>query len=219
MYLWRRSGLISDMCTVVISLVHTRRALVVLTLVVSTLMGLLASQATAHTVDRDCADFGFQAAAQDHRDVHAGDPDNLDHDEDGRACEELPCPCDWERVAPPDHVPAAPARSAPSGPLFAAQPATSTTRLRFTPRVKLRRRALRRGPALGLGSISCSDRCVAHVTLRHGRRVVTSRVVVADDHRAVELQSGAFSPRATRVRVSVRFDDHPATARGAVKLR
>lgn len=76
------------------------RRLLLLIFAVSTLIGLFASPAAAHTVDLDCSHFGFQAAAQDHKDVHAGDPDGLDHDKDGIACEdELPCPC-FEPAAP-----------------------------------------------------------------------------------------------------------------------
>lgn len=87
------------------------------------LLGLLASQAASHSVDLDCSDFGFQAAAQDHRDVHSGDPDDLDDDDDGRACEELPCPCDGAAVPPPD-LTAGPSPAAPAhAPLLAPQTA------------------------------------------------------------------------------------------------
>ena len=96
--------------------------LLVLVLVVSALIGLSASDAPAHSVDLDCSDFGSQAEAQDHRDRHAGDPDRLDDDEDGTACEELPCPCGFI-VLPP--APPEPARPAP-GPL----PSPVTTKAR-----------------------------------------------------------------------------------------
>ena len=46
--------------------------------------------------DRDCADFPNQAAAQDYFIDHGGpssDPDSLDGDSDGIACESNPCPC------------------------------------------------------------------------------------------------------------------------------
>jgi hypothetical protein len=42
-------------------------------------------------VDYDCADFSNQAEAQE--DLLPGDPYNLDGDNDGVACEDLPCPC------------------------------------------------------------------------------------------------------------------------------
>ncbi|HWC27674.1 MAG TPA: thermonuclease family protein [Solirubrobacteraceae bacterium] len=99
------------------------RRLLLLVCAVSTLMGLLASQAASHSVDLDCSDFGFQQAAQDHRDVHTGDPDRLDDDEDGRACEELPCPCDGAAVPPPVVTPAARPPSATPAPVVAAQSA------------------------------------------------------------------------------------------------
>jgi len=52
----------------------------------------MASQApTAKAVDYDCSDFGSQAEAQGY--LLSGDPYNLDGDNDGVACESLPCPC------------------------------------------------------------------------------------------------------------------------------
>jgi len=48
--------------------------------------------------DENCDDFTTQKAAQAHYRQNTSDPDNLDGDNDGIACEkELPCPCD-----PPD---------------------------------------------------------------------------------------------------------------------
>jgi hypothetical protein len=48
--------------------------------------------------DEDCEDFPNQRAAQQHYRQDTSDPDDLDGDNDGIACEkELPCPCD-----PPD---------------------------------------------------------------------------------------------------------------------
>lgn len=49
--------------------------------------------AIAHR-DQDCADFPSQAAAQHFYDSHGpGDPEGLDGDGDGVACELNPCPC------------------------------------------------------------------------------------------------------------------------------
>lgn len=42
---------------------------------------------------KNCSDFANQAAAQAWLNAFAGDPDGLDGDADGRACEALPCPC------------------------------------------------------------------------------------------------------------------------------
>lgn len=64
------------------------------------LSGLLVFSATAAPAhaepDRDCGDFGTQAAAQDFYLDHGGpksDPHQLDSDDDGVACESNPCPC------------------------------------------------------------------------------------------------------------------------------
>lgn len=46
-----------------------------------------------HGTDRNCTDFETQADAQGHLDAHPGDPDGLDSDKDGVACERNPCPC------------------------------------------------------------------------------------------------------------------------------
>lgn len=43
--------------------------------------------------DKDCSDFPSQAAAQSYFDSQSGDPDGLDSDGDGVACETNPCPC------------------------------------------------------------------------------------------------------------------------------
>jgi endonuclease YncB( thermonuclease family) len=57
------------------------------------LVGVSASRADAHR-DKDCADFPDQATAQHFFDSHGpGDPDGLDGDHDGVACELNPCPC------------------------------------------------------------------------------------------------------------------------------
>jgi beta-lactamase superfamily II metal-dependent hydrolase len=58
--------------------------------------------AATHSGDRNCSDFPNQKAAQDHYNAHPGDPDNLDgNDNDGRACESLPCPCYFGGPTPP----------------------------------------------------------------------------------------------------------------------
>jgi hypothetical protein len=45
---------------------------------------------TAQAADRDCPDFPTQAAAQAAFDAVPGDPERLDEDDDGIACETLP---------------------------------------------------------------------------------------------------------------------------------
>lgn len=48
---------------------------------------------SAGAKDLNCSDFKNQAAAQRHLNADPSDPDNLDSDHDGIACESLPCPC------------------------------------------------------------------------------------------------------------------------------
>lgn len=52
--------------------------------------------AAASASDKDCADFRSQRSAQIFFLKHGGprqDPDRLDGDDDGVACEDNPCPC------------------------------------------------------------------------------------------------------------------------------
>ena len=55
------------------------------------LIVLSAVPSTAAAEDYDCADFANQAEAEEH--LLPGDPYRLDGDNDGIACEDLPCPC------------------------------------------------------------------------------------------------------------------------------
>ena len=71
------------------------RACCALVLLVGFLVGALAAP-TARAQDRDCADFANQREAQDYfiqRGGPSSDPDLLDGDDDGVACDSLPCPC------------------------------------------------------------------------------------------------------------------------------
>ena len=74
-----------------------RRLLVLVTLSTVGITGLAAALAPpGAAADRDCPDFANQAAAQTYFLAHGGpakDPDRLDADGDGVACESLPCPC------------------------------------------------------------------------------------------------------------------------------
>jgi len=67
----------------------------------------------AHAVDYDCADFVNQAEAQGY--LLPGDPYRLDGDNDGTACEDLPCPCSYGSPAPPS-TPSPPSVSSPPSP-------------------------------------------------------------------------------------------------------
>jgi hypothetical protein len=56
----------------------------------------LAARPGAQAADRNCSDFANQSAAQSYfigQGGPASDPDRLDADHDGIACESLPCPC------------------------------------------------------------------------------------------------------------------------------
>ena len=62
------------------------------------LFAALPSPASAS--DKDCADFPTQRAAQTFFLKHGGprrDPDRLDGDDDGVACEDNPCPCSYRK--------------------------------------------------------------------------------------------------------------------------
>lgn len=63
----------------------------------------------AKAVDYDCADFSTQSQAQAY--LTPGDPHRLDGDNDGVACESLPCPCSYGgggSVEPPPPPPPPP---------------------------------------------------------------------------------------------------------------
>jgi endonuclease YncB( thermonuclease family) len=84
----------------------------------------------AAAADSDCSDFATQAAAEAWLQAYPGDPDRLDADADGVACESLPCPCAGAGVAPP----AAPA-PAPVAPPAGAPAAATAKALNVTARV------------------------------------------------------------------------------------
>lgn len=57
-------------------------------------------------MDYDCADFANQAEAQEY--LLPGDPYRLDGDNDGIACESLPCPCSYGTTPQPEPAPPPP---------------------------------------------------------------------------------------------------------------
>jgi hypothetical protein len=73
---------------------------------------------SARAVDYDCSDFATQAQAQSY--LLPGDPYNLDGDNDGIACEALPCPCSYG--APSEPPPPAPAPSPEPAPVVPVPP-------------------------------------------------------------------------------------------------
>ena len=71
---------------------------------IATIVLLIASlPAGAAASDKDCSDFPTQRAAQIFVLKHGGprsDPDRLDADDDGIACEDNPCPCYFGKRLP-----------------------------------------------------------------------------------------------------------------------
>ena len=67
-----------------------RRRLPPFACAVAALLALPSPATATHAADVDCSDFATQAAAQSHLSAHPGDPDGLDGDHDGIACESLP---------------------------------------------------------------------------------------------------------------------------------
>jgi hypothetical protein len=70
---------------------------------IALLIATLPAHAAARRLDKDCDNFNTQRAAQIFYIKHGGpryDPDDLDGDNDGVACEDNPCPCYYK-----DHLP------------------------------------------------------------------------------------------------------------------
>ena len=74
---------------------------------IAALVALPSPALATHGADVNCPSFASQAAAQAHLAAHPGDPDGLDADHDGVACESLPCPCGAAAAPPPAPAPAA----------------------------------------------------------------------------------------------------------------
>jgi LPXTG-motif cell wall-anchored protein len=78
-----------------------RRIIPVVLLVFGALV-VAAPAALAQAGDQDCSDFASQAAAQAHLRADPSDPDGLDGDSDGIACESLGAPFDRTPVVAAD---------------------------------------------------------------------------------------------------------------------
>ena len=77
-----------------------RKVLLVCVAVALNVLLLASLPSLAAASDRDCADFPTQRAAQNFFLRHGGprrDPDRLDGDGDGVACEDNPCPCSYRK--------------------------------------------------------------------------------------------------------------------------
>jgi LPXTG-motif cell wall-anchored protein len=70
-----------------------RRIIPVVLLILGALF-VAAPAGLAQADDQNCSDFASQAEAQDHLRADPSDPDGLDGDNDGIACESLPPPFD-----------------------------------------------------------------------------------------------------------------------------
>jgi endonuclease YncB( thermonuclease family) len=81
-----------------------RLRLLMLVCAATACVALPSTASATHAADVDCPDFGTQSAAQSHLVAHPGDPDGLDGDSDGTACESLPCPCGATGTPPPPPV-------------------------------------------------------------------------------------------------------------------
>jgi Excalibur calcium-binding domain len=85
----------------------TARVLTIATMTALLAVALLASLPSGATAgDKDCKDFRTQRAAQLFFLRHGGpryDPDRLDGDNDGVACEDNPCPCYYGKRLPRRH--------------------------------------------------------------------------------------------------------------------
>jgi endonuclease YncB( thermonuclease family) len=103
------------------------RAWTVLAIVV--LAGVVAVP-SAPAQDRDCGDFATQAAAQAYFIARGGpthDPDRLDADSDGIACESLPCPCNSGSGSGPTPTPTSAPTAVPT-PTATPTPQPAATR-------------------------------------------------------------------------------------------
>jgi len=81
-----------------------------------TLITLPAGYGMQRSSGYNCSFFGRQAAAQYYLELYPSDPSNLDADNDGVACEDLPCPCGAEYIPPEPEPPAPPPVMAIGGP-------------------------------------------------------------------------------------------------------
>jgi hypothetical protein len=80
-----------------------RRARLGIGMVALVVLSFAVLPSAASASDKDCADFATQRAAQIFYIRHGGpryDPDRLDGDNDGVACEDNRCPCYYKRHLP-----------------------------------------------------------------------------------------------------------------------
>ena len=119
---------------------HSARSALLFSLVVLVVASaLVAVPSSAPARDRDCGEFTTQAAAQAYFVALGGptyDPDRLDADSDGIACESLPCPCGSATGGVPAPTPAAVPTVVPTATVTpTATPAPARTPTRRSARI------------------------------------------------------------------------------------
>ena len=165
--------------------------------VAAALTAMPASDATAHSQDKDCADFATQRAAQDHQDTHVGDPDGLD-DANGVTCPELPCPCGATPLPPAAPMADRPPSGAPVAPLTTPAQVSRVVD-GDTLRVRLPAGEMANVGLIGVdsperGKSGSSGGCGARQATAQMKRLVLSN---GSDH-SVTLQTDPTHPRADR---------------------
>jgi hypothetical protein len=188
--------------------------LLALTLLATAALAQAPKQAQAR--DYDCADFANQAEAQEY--AGNGDPYGLDGDNDGIACEDLPCPCSYEEssggggdggsTTPPPPPPYHLTKSA-------ARHAARSVIAKF----------VRRSPKVSAGSVGAcrrlGERRVDCQATAHGRTATTKticrlRVAVRAVNRHPEARLGSANCRTTETaKLKARDAAHAIRARGA----
>lgn len=83
-----------------------RRAFSTLVAIAAMFVALLTITAPSQAAFKDlnCDDFPNQAAAQANLNNNPSDPNGLDSEGDGKACESLPCPCAGQAPPQPNPV-------------------------------------------------------------------------------------------------------------------
>lgn len=149
--------------------------LIALTLLATAVLAQAPSSAQAR--DYDCADFASQAEAQEN--LLADDPYGLDGDNDGIACEDLPCPCSYG--SPPEGGGGNETTAPPPPPPYHLTKAAARSTSR-----SLVRKFVRRNPRVTMGSVGACRRlgerrvdCQATARGRTGTTKTTCQLRVA----------------------------------------
>jgi hypothetical protein len=159
--------------------------------------------------DLNCSDFLNQAAAQAHLDADPSDPDGLDTDHDGVACESLPCPCGQPATATPSPSPSPPPAPTPRPDQLVWGDTDCGGNLTIGDAQKISRSLVNLGitqagdcPAVGLQiAIGGTPRiwgdfdCVADVTIGDAQKLARHLIGLSVTHGAGCPALGSFVPR------------------------